>query len=224
MPATPKTAPVPRSFSEGGTPSLRDFSDIIAAVSAQTEIPVCSLVSGDRLLNAACTARSLVWALLRVVGGLSLAQIGELYGRDESSIQTALYRLGDRLPQEPDLAGDYLALLKGRKIRCHLLNAVHTARLCERLKRHQERPSGMIASDHLGKSTHGNVAELNEPSVRRALAEAEEQLTYWQGARFRAAREQDRTAAGARVQIWQMQVAACQRRLRELSRTGALTA
>ena len=219
----PSTA-MPSTAMPSTTHSLRDFSDLVAAVSAQTEVPAKQLLSGDRLPTVPTTARTLVWALLRVTGGLSLAEIGHLYGRDETSIQTALYRLGDRLPQEPDLAGDYLALLKGRKIRCHLLNAVHTARLVEKLKRHQERPSGMIASDHLGKSTHGKVAELNETAVRRSLAEAEEQLTYWQGARFRASREQDRAAAGARVQLWEMHVAALHRRLRELARTATLTA
>jgi hypothetical protein len=204
--------------------SFADFAEILAAVTASTGVPAANLTCSQRSTADVTTARSLVWALLRVTAGLSLAEIGTLYQKDETSIQTSLYRLGDRLPQEPALAARYFALLQGRRIRCHLLNAVHTARLCERLKRRHERPRHEIASDHVGKSTHGTIDQLNEDSLRRQLLDAEEQLAYWKSAKFRTASDKDRAAAGARITVWDMQVSAIERRLRELTRKETLTA
>lgn len=212
----PTATPDPFSFAA--------MEDILADVARITGVPVDLITGTGRASLPVNTARSLCMAVMRVTAGLTLDELGTLWQRDFSSIQTTLYRFGDRLPQEPELAAQYHALLKGRTIRKHLLNPVHTGRLAEKLKRRQQRPANEIASDHLGKSTHGNLEELNESSLRGRLREAEEQLTYWQGARFRAGRDQDRTAAGARVTVWEMQVAAINRRLRELARTEALTA
>lgn len=85
-------------------------------------------------------------------------------------------------------------------------------------------PPKTIASDIVGASTHGRLDQLNESTLRRRLIDAEDQLTYWQGAKFRALHQRDKHAAGARVTLWEMQVAAIHRRLRELNRTAALTA
>lgn len=81
-----------------------------------------------------------------------------------------------------------------------------------------------IASDIVGVSTHGRLDQLNESTLRRRLIDAEDQLTYWQGAKFRAFHQRDKHAAGARVTLWEMQVAAIRRQLRELNRAEALTA
>lgn len=82
-------------------------------------------------------------------------------------------------------------------------------------------PPKTIASDIVGVSTHGRLDQLNESALRRRLIDAEDQLTYWQGAKFRALHQRDKLAAGARVNLWEMQVAAIQRRLRELNRATA---
>ena len=85
-------------------------------------------------------------------------------------------------------------------------------------------PPKTIASDLVGVSTHGRLNQLNESTLRRRLLDAEEQLTYWQGAKFRALHQRDKHAAGARVLIWEAQVSEIRRRLRELNRAEALTA
>lgn len=74
----------------------------------------------------------------------------------------------------------------------------------------------VIESDIVAVSSHGRLDQLNASALRRRLLDAEDQLTYWQGAKFRALHQRDKHAAGARVTIWQMQVDAIQARLREL--------
>lgn len=204
-------------------PSFTDLAGILADVSRLTEVSVEQLTSSDRASGPVTSARHLCMALVRVQAGLSLEELSTLWQRDRTSIISALYRFADRLPQEPLLARLYHDLLAGRKIRRHLLNGEHTRRLAERLANPSAR-SKTIPSDVVGKSTHGLIEELAEPVLRRRLIDAEEQLTYWQGAKFRAARDQDRTESGARVTLWEMQVAAIGRRLRELTRSEALTA
>ncbi|WP_193214960.1 hypothetical protein [Luteolibacter marinus] len=93
---------------------------------------------------------------------------------------------------------------------------------------HQERRANREATgprkrDNFGKadcplpfdiqpSTHGRLEELGPAALRAKLRNAEEQLTYWRGARFRAWTRQDKQAAGARVLLWEMELAAIKRR------------
>jgi peptidoglycan/xylan/chitin deacetylase (PgdA/CDA1 family) len=63
-------------------------------------------------------------------------------------------------------------------------------------------------------STHGHLHELGPAALRAKLRHAEEQLTYWQGAKFRALHQRDKDAAGARVLVWEGEVAAISRRIK----------
>jgi hypothetical protein len=52
----------------------------------------------------------------------------------------------------------------------------------------------------------------------RKLKEARENRDYWTMRKAQATRELDRIQAAARITIWKGEVAACERRLRELTR------
>jgi hypothetical protein len=70
---------------------------------------------------------------------------------------------------------------------------------------------------------HGRLDELGGNAVMRKLTNAREQAAYWRMRKASAALLKDRIDAGARELIWKNEVAACERRLRELTRTHELS-
>lgn len=69
---------------------------------------------------------------------------------------------------------------------------------------------------------HGRLEELGGNAVMRKLTHAREQVAYWTMRKASAPLHKDRLAAGARFLLWTGEVAACERRLRELTRKQVL--
>ena len=80
------------------------------------------------------------------------------------------------------------------------------------------KPSG----EQVHPSTHGCLSQLGANAVVRKLKEARDQKAYWTMKKAGALLPKDRIAAGARALIWTGEVAACERRLRELTRTEGI--
>lgn len=94
-------------------------------------------------------------------------------------------------------------------------NYLSAAALAERSRCLPPR-SKEVGHNQVVTSTHGHLHELGPVAVRSKLREANEQLTYWRGAKFRALHQRDKDTAGARVLLWENEVAAIRRRLRQL--------
>jgi hypothetical protein len=71
---------------------------------------------------------------------------------------------------------------------------------------------------------HGRLDELGANAVMRKLKGARDQKAYWTMRKAQATREMDRIQAAARITIWAGEVAACERRLRELTRKEGMEA
>lgn len=80
------------------------------------------------------------------------------------------------------------------------------------------KPSG----EQVHPSTHGCLSQLGANAVMRKLTEARENRDYWTMKKVGALLPKDRIAAAARALIWTGEVAACERRLRELTRTEGI--
>ena len=93
---------------------------------------------------------------------------------------------------------------------------------------HRDRKPKLVTEEDcvatLSPATHGRLHELRGSAIEAKLADARDQLAYWTLKKGSATTTGDRAQASARILIWTGEVAACERRLRELTRTEALTA
>ena len=193
------------------------LTPILQQVAIATGVKPETMISDTRDSPAA-KARQTAMCLAVQLTSLSFSDIAAHFRRDLTAVQYAMDRVLGRCATDPAAARQYQQLLGQRT----------PLRALRPYKERKRRPvlaqslPVIIASDIVGTSTHGRLEQLSESSLRKKLAAAQEELTYWQRKKFTAADAKDRNAAGARVQIWQMDVDATQRRLRELTRTEAL--
>jgi chromosomal replication initiation ATPase DnaA len=69
--------------------------DVIALVARQKKVPIRLLTHKSRCRPAAARARQLAMYLSHVVFGRSLAEIGEAFGRDRTTVSYACARIED---------------------------------------------------------------------------------------------------------------------------------
>ena len=218
MKPTATNFPVPRSLREGGT-TAELLAPILHQVSVATGVKPETMISDTRDSPAA-KARQTAMCLAVQLTSLPLADISAHFRRDVTAIHYAMDRLLGRCATDPAAARQYQQLMGKRQA----LRQLHPYKEKKRRKAPAQPLPVLIASDMVAPSTHGRLDQLSESALRKKLAASEEELTYWQRKKFIAADERDRNAAGARVTLWQMDVNATRRRLRELTRSKALTA
>ncbi len=99
-----------------------------------------------------------------------------------------------------------------------LQKAAHQEREANAFFKTRGRP--ITSANNASPATHGYLHELNPRSVQDKLNEAKENLVYWQAAKARAFTQRERDEAGARVQIWNLQLDAVIRRIREINQAA----
>jgi hypothetical protein len=195
------------------------LTPILQQVSIATGVKPETMISDTRDSPAA-KARQTAMCLAVQLTTLSFSDIAAHFRRDLSAVQYAMDRVLGRCATDPVAARQYQQLMGQR-------TALRELRPYKERKR---RPAPaqplpvIIASDIVATSTHGRIDELGESTLRRRLISAEEDLIYWQGKKFRALDPREKSEAGARVQIWEMQVDAIRRQLQRLNRLETLTA
>lgn len=98
------------------------------------------------------------------------------------------------------------------------MNHLRKAAMEERLAAMPRRVGSPLNYHTVTSASHGHLSELGPVFVDRKLADAREQLAYWTMRKGQAERERDRIEAAARITLWKGEVAACERRVRELNR------
>lgn len=199
-------------------------ADILRDVAKETGVLKETFLAANHRQRTAYDARNLAMTVVYVTTSLTLQEIGRIFQMHQSSIFYALRVITHRLPDDQTLAERYAALLNGRPVLRPLVVPGHPTGQPKptAAEAHAARVQRVtIEGDIVSKVTHGHLHELNEHTVRAKLRDAEQQLTYWQGARFRASGEVHKQAAGARVQLWEMEVTAITRRLAELQHAAA---
>ena len=98
------------------------------------------------------------------------------------------------------------------------MNRLQKAAMEERLAAMPRRAGRPLSYDTVTPASHGLLHELGPMFVQRKLTDARDQVTYWTMRKGQAERERDRIEAAARITLWKGEVAACERRVRELNR------
>lgn len=76
-------------------PRQRSCDDVIALVARQKGVPIRLLTHKSRSRQSAARARQLAMYLSHVIFGRSLAEIGEAFGRDRTTVSYACARIED---------------------------------------------------------------------------------------------------------------------------------
>jgi hypothetical protein len=195
------------------------LAPILLQVSIATGVKPETMTSDTRDSPAA-KARQVAMCLAVQLTSLPMADISAHFRRDITAVHYAMDRVLGRCATDPVAARQYKQLLGQRAP----LRALHPYKTKKRRPAPAQPLPVIIASDIVATSTHGRVHELNERGATAKLKDAREQLAYWTMKKASALSDADRTQAAARILIWTGEVAACERRLRELTRTAALTA
>lgn len=185
-------------------------------VSIATGIKVETLL-GSSVDHPANKARQTAIALIYQLTLLGCGTIGSIFRRDHKAVYYSLNRVAGRVANDPVYAR-HIAQLVGRR-------EIHRPIPEPGQGRNRPKVAGQAESiSTLSPATHGRTDQLNERAVTAKLEDAREQLAYWTMKKARAFTDADRNQASARILIWTGEVTACERRLRELTRTEALTA
>jgi len=194
------------------------IAPIVQQVSIATGVKPESMVgsSGD---SPIAKARQTALCLAFQLTALNTYDIAGYFHRDVAALYYAMDRVVGRCTTDPVYRRHYKQLLGKRKP----LRQLHARKRKPKVAKPADLPV-TIASDIVAPSTHGSLHQLSKAATVRKLSAAEDQHTYWSGVKASSTSPEKRVAAGVRILIWAAEIAACQRRLRELTRTETLTA
>jgi hypothetical protein len=204
------------------TSTATDLADgFLQQVHVATGIRIATML-GDSTDAPARAARYTCLALIFQLTEITVHDLGGIFRRDTGSVYYALKRVRTRLLGDPVYARQYTALIGQRPVIRQLPAPASTGGK-QKLQQACERINGG-GGFHVTTATHGALHQLNRRAADKKLRDAREQRAYWTMAKASATRAEDRNAAAARLLIWTAEVDACERRLRELTRTETLPA